>query len=313
MKKYCFSFLTVLLLVFSVTGCSAGGGKSTAAWTDPEQMEMTTPEAAPGEMTTADAGAPAPAGGGRVYADENAKLIRKASLSIQTIDFSGAVTALNNLVDGQEGYYESAEVYGGGYYDASASRYGTYTVRIPKEHYSAFMSALGDVGYVASRSESSTDVGQEYADTEARLATLRTKHERLLSLLEQAATIEDIISLENALSETEYEIDQYSSTLKRYDGLVDYATIEISLEEVLKIEAPPKETAGFGGRMAAAFSGGIRVFGNSLSDFAVWCAYHFIGILIAVLLAFAVLLIWKKVRRRSAPPAASPVPPDYKK
>lgn len=312
MKKCC--FLLVLLLVFSVAGCSAGGGsKNTAAWTDPEQMEMTTPETALGEMTTADAGAPAPAGGGRVYIDEDAKLIRRASLSIQTTDFPGAVAALNGLVDRQEGYYESAEVYGGGYYDASASRYGAYTVRIPKEHYSAFMGALGDVGYVASRSESSTDVGQEYADAEARLATLRTKHDRLLSLLEQAATMEDIISLENALSETEYEIDQYSSTLKRYDGLVDYATIEISLEEVLKIEETPRETAGFGGRMAAAFSGGIKSFGNTLGDLAVWCAYHFIGILTLVLLVFAVRLIWQKIRRRHVPPAASPAQPDHKK
>ena len=49
------------------------------------------------------------------------------------------------------------------------------------------------------------------------------------ALLEQADTMEDIISLENALGDVEYQIEQYSTELRRYDGLVDYATIGVEL------------------------------------------------------------------------------------
>ena len=71
---------------------------------------------------------------------------------------------------------------------------------------------------MVSQSGSAEDVGQNYSDIELRLQTQRTKQERLLALLEKAATMEDIISLENALSETEYQIEQYTSDLKRYDS-----------------------------------------------------------------------------------------------
>ena len=46
---------------------------------------------------------------------------------------------------------------------------------------------------------------------------------------EKAETMEDIISLETALSDVEYEIEQLSSTLNRYDSLVSFATIRLDL------------------------------------------------------------------------------------
>ncbi len=52
------------------------------------------------------------------------------------------------------------------------------------------------MGYVTSKNESSKDVGEEYYDTEGRFKTRRTKQERLLTLLEKAETMEDILSLE---------------------------------------------------------------------------------------------------------------------
>lgn len=95
-------------------------------------------------------------------------------------------------------------------------------------------------------------MGQNYSDIELRLQTQRTKQERLLALLEKAATMEDIISLENALSETEYQIEQYTSDLKRYDSLIDFATIELRLTEVPD-QRRPGEVAPLGARVALCF------------------------------------------------------------
>lgn len=47
--------------------------------------------------------------------------------------------------------------------------------------------------------------------------------------------MEDIIALESALSDVEYQIEQYSSELNRYDALVAFATFTISLSEVGKV------------------------------------------------------------------------------
>lgn len=309
MKKRCLlpAILSLLLLLLPACSGGANGGPSADTGAYSSGGEGAPAPAPEPEGVAPPAGLPSSSTGSGVYADAESKLIRRAELNLQTTDFAAAVEALNTLVSEQEGYYESAEAQGGEYFDSSATRYGTYVVRVPSARYEAFMNAVGSVGYVVSRGESSTDVGQEYADTEARLATLKTKHERLLALLEQAATMEDIISLENALSECEYEIDQNSTALRRYDNLVGYATINVQLNEVLKIEEKPKEAVGFGARLSAAFSGGFQDFGRTLGNFAVWCAYHFVGVLLFLTVVTAVTVVLVKKYRK--PGKAKAVPP----
>ena len=133
------------------------------------------------------------------------------------------------------------------------------------------------------------------------------RYRRLLALLEKAATMEDIISLENALSETEYQIEQYTSDLKRYDSLIDFATIELRLTEVARISDEPGEVAPLGARVASAFGEGLHSFGDGLGNLAVWLAYHAVGVaaLLAVLMG-AGLAVRRRLRKRGAVHA----PPD---
>jgi len=190
----------------------------------------------------------------QVYQNAGAKLIRRAELTIQTTEFDQEAEALNQLV-----------VDNGGYFNASARRSGEYIVRVPAGKFSDFQSSAGELGYVTSSTESSEDVGERYYDAESRLKTQRTKQERLLSLLEKAATMEDIIDLENALSDVEYQIEQLSSQLNRYDALIGYATFTIYLEEVAKVTEEVGETASLGQKRppasqpaARAWSGGSK-------------------------------------------------------
>ena len=272
------------------------------------------------------------AGKSRVYSDENAKLIRRASARLQTDDFSAAEAALNALVVEQGGYYESAAVEGGGYYDRNAARYGSYVIRVPRQAYDTFLSGVDGVGYVVSLNQSSEEIGEVYFDTEARLRTQQTKQTRLLALLEQAATMEDIIDLENALSEVEYQIEQYSTELRRYDSLVDYATIGVELYEVRRLSDGAGTADRLGTRISTALSEGAQGAGEALggvgylkggghqlyarnNDFIFTVAgeeFGFVGslLLIALLVlaaAAAVVLAvcLRRRKKRAAPPAAS--------
>ena len=214
-----------LLLAAVFTACSGGNSATMAAAPSAAaeyKGEMDRPEEPAPDMalsTTLRAAG--------VY--EDAKLIQRADYEVQTTDYPAAETALEALVERCGGYFEYQETSGGGYYESAARRWGSFTIRVPKEQYDAFSGSVGEVGHVVSQSGSAEDVGQNYSDIELRLQTQRTKQERLLALLEKAATMEDIISLENALSETEYQIEQYTSDLKRYDSLIDFATIELRL------------------------------------------------------------------------------------
>ena len=300
--------LLPLALLLLLT-CACSGGNSSSASSAGEEAA---PEAmAPMEATVADqrlnfSERESAAGESRVYSDENAKLIRRASARLQTDDFSAAEAALNALVVEQGGYYESAAVEGGGYYDRNAARYGSYVIRVPRQAYDTFLSGVDGVGYVVSLNQSSEEIGEVYFDTEARLRTQQTKQTRLLALLEQAATMEDIIDLENALSEVEYQIEQYSTELRRYDSLVDYATIGVELYEVRRLSDGAGTADRLGTRISTALSEGAQGAGEALGNVIVWCAYHLIALLVLAAAAAVVLAVClRRRKKRAAPPAAS--------
>lgn len=277
------------------TAASSAGGmdyNSGGAGMDMELYEPSAPQESQSASTTEGED-------GSVYQNAGAKLIRRAELSIQTTQFDQAAQALQVLVEDCGGYFENSSVYGGSYRDANARRSGEYVVRIPAEKYNEFLSATGDLGYVTQLTESSEDVGEQYYDTEARLKTQRTKQERLLALLEKAENMEDIISLESALSEVEYQIEQYTSTLNRYDALIGFSTFNIYLNEVAKVTEEVGETASLGSRMAAGFQSSVDGLVNGSRELLVWISYNFIVLaVLAVAVAVGALVGWRQYRKK---------------
>ncbi len=236
-----------------------------------------------------------------IYTDPNAKIIRTARLTIQTTEFDQSVSALAELTERQGGYYETAQVDAGSYYNQYAHRSAYFVVRIPKENFVSFRNAVSSVGHLLSISEDTQNVGEEYYDTEARLETLETKRERLLVLLDKAELMEDIISLENALADVQYQIDRHTSTLRKYDSLIDYSTFTINLEEVVKIVEDPSAQDSFGTKLLASLKRGLSDFADSMESFAYWFARNVITLVIlAVIIVVAVkVILWRKKVRHS--------------
>jgi hypothetical protein len=296
MKKRSLLPISAILLSLCLAACSSGN-RSVAA---PTPNPSAAVSSAPGYSfeTSVEAPSEAPNAGATDQAVRESKLIRRANLTVESQEFDAAVAALDKLVKDKGGYYESNNLQQGTYYDVHAARYGDFTIRVPQDQFESFLNAAGDVGHVVSRSQSSEDVGEAYYDAEIRLKTQQTKHERLLSLLEKADNMENIIALETALSDVEYEIERLTGTLRRYDSLVGYSTITLRLNEVLKLTEQPKETASLGGRVTNAFSGGLQSVGQNLGNLAVWGAYHFIGILIFLAVAAAVAFFARREYRK---------------
>ena len=239
--------------------------------------------------------------GNDIYTNENNKIIRTASLTIQSTEFDAAIEALNKLAEQYGGYYESAEVSSGGYFDKYAARTAYFVVRIPKEHFTAFKNGTSGIGHIFSISESTEDVGETYYDTEARLQTLTVKRDRLLALLEEATKMEDILYLEDALAEVQYQIDSHTATLRKYDSLIDYSTFKIHLNEVREIVEEPGVKESFGSRLLLSLKTGFSNFLEGMQNFILWFARNLMGIIIfAAVVVAAVLLGRVYVKKRSA-------------
>lgn len=225
---------------------------------------------------------------------ENAKLIYTADINLQTTEFDNATAALTGLVTSMGGYFENSSVN-----NYSSYRYGSYTVRVPAQSFDAFCSQVGQLCQMTYISRSADDVSEFYYDTESRLATQQTKLDRLQELLARADSMEDIITIESAISETELAIEQLTGTLRHYDSLVGYSTVYISLDEVYRLDDVEQPAIGFGAKLAAALKSGCSSFIWDLQSFLLGVASNWVGWLtFIVIAAAAAVVVVRLIKRR---------------
>ena len=228
---------------------------------------------------------------------QNSKFIYTANIVLETKEFDQAVASIDRLVSSLGGYYEGRSIDQGGSYRSLNG-----TVRVPVGQYDAFLGQLGTAAHLLSCNEEKQNISESYYDVEVRLTTQKTKMERLQKLLQQAASMEDIISLESAISETELQIEYLTGSLRKYDNLVEYATITVYLDEVYRLSTDEAMPETFGERFSSAFVRGFERGVSDVEDVIIGLARNWLSILInAAWIAAVVILVVRWNRRRGRP------------
>lgn len=231
-------------------------------------------------------------------ARREAKLIYTASLELETTEFDAAIAALDQLVESSKGYFEDRSIHQGGY----SYRYGSFTVRVPAAEYDDFCRQAGALCHLMYANSSARDISDSYYDVDSRLQSARAKLARLQELLAKAENMQDIITIESAISDTQWQIDSLSGTLRDYDSLVDYATVNIDLREVYQLSDAVEAPLTFGRKLSNAFTSGLRNVGRAMEDFAMWLAYSWVWLLVIAAVTVAVVRLCRRrglrLRRR---------------
>ena len=230
-------------------------------------------------------------GSQEIPATDHRKLIRTVDISLKTETFDADVEGIQQLLGQYGGYIENMHHNGeaGSYYGRSAS----LTMRVPSEHLDAFLTGLAGFGRVTSRSETTQDMTEQYTDNEARIQTLRTKLERLNTLLSQATRVSDILEIESEIADTQYQLERYESRQLNIDRKVDMSYVYVNVQETLVADDADDEELTLGQRLSAAFRAsieGLGRFGRNLLVFLVMAAPVIVPV---ALLVLAVKLIRK--------------------
>ena len=237
------------------------------------------------------------------------KLIKTVNIHAETEDFDTLVPNLQRQVETLGGYIESISVYDvGSYYLEEREvkqRSADLTARVPKEKLDGFLAQVGEQTNVTSRSENVEDVTLQYVDLESHKKALLTEQERLLTLMEQAESVEDIIAIEGRLSEVRYQLESMESQLRTYDNQIDYSTVYLSIEEVRKYSPP--QTATVWQRIENGFMKSLEDIGFGIRDLAIgfvidipYIVLWIVLIAVAVLVARILWKVWKKRRAKRA-------------
>jgi hypothetical protein len=264
---------------------------------------------------SAKAGAPASAalagvsGGTVVHAAQSAssrfsvvrpQIARTGNVTLFVENADAAVSTLSDLARKAGGDVFSLQFQNAS--DSSAAS-GQMTIRVPSDRFDATMTAIGQVGKVRERSVTGEDLTGNISDSSARLRNLLRTEDDIRKIMDRGGSVEDIMDVENQLSQVREQIETLESDVKTMRDQVSYSTIAVSFSaEGANATVEPAAFAQLGNAWHGALHAMTQMTVNIVAGL-LWLIVFAPYIAAAALVAFVVR---SRVRRwRTGAPAAS--------
>lgn len=230
------------------------------------------------------------------------KIIRTATLTLETDAVSARFEDVGNIAAGAGGYIASST------FGKDEDRdIASITIRVPADRYQDAMIQLRKLGEVKGEQSNASDVTEEFTDLASRQRNLEATERQYLEFLTRAQNINDVLTVQDRLNAVRAEIEQVKGRIQLLDSQSSLATITVHLNPPLTKPAPRDNGDGITNPAEAA----ERAFARSL-EILVGA-----GIVVAAVAAFswwivplAALAGWfarrqaRAARGRQAPPAA---------
>jgi hypothetical protein len=151
---------------------------------------------------------------------------------------------------------------------------------------------------VQNESQSGEEVTQQHTDLVARLKNSRETESRLQAILEQrTGKVADILEVEEQIERVRGEIESMEADQKALEHRVDFASVDLQINEEYKAQFNPPATSA-STRMHNAFIAGIDNAGATLLGFVLFFEEDGPVILIwLAILALPAFFIWRRYRK----------------
>ncbi len=229
--------------------------------------------------------------------DEERKVARTASVTLEVPDADAAAVRVRELTASMQGYVtrESLSVREAG----SSSATARITVSIPATELDAFLADIAVVGAVRHRELTADDVTDTIVDTDARIRVLQASIGRIGALMDRAGTVGEIAQVESELSRRQAELESLVARQKHLATITERATVRVVLQSAPVDTVNPFWAGLLGGWDALGASArALLVVVGALLPFA------------AVLLVVGGPVLWWVLRRRRSQRPGSGTPED---
>jgi Domain of unknown function (DUF4349) len=216
---------------------ACGGGGMDSGSSPGGEFDSTAPEvpAAPVDETGG-SGDVEQGGDGRVEQPQvqDRKIVRTATLELQVENVLEAVQQIDDVATAAGGFVSASNVFVDSDQNsedqARRTQTASVTVRVPADAYSAVMSQLrGIATETVSETSDASEATEEYTDLQARQRNLAATEARYIELLNRAATIDEILTVQDRLNQVRLEIEQVTGRINVLNNLTDFATITARL------------------------------------------------------------------------------------
>ena len=247
-----------------------------------------------GDKTKAPAGAPA----------VPRKIIYDARVELVVDSLNTAEQAVLDLIKEHNGFLaesDQATV-------TRSQRRATWKVRVPVDHFNAFLNAVCRLGEVKQNHLGSQDVTEEYFDVEARIRNKQEEEKRLLKhLSDSTGKLEDILAVERELSRVRGEVEQMQGRLRFLANRTELSTITIEATEWKDYKPPIAPT--FPTQLGRTFFNSLDnlfAFGKAMAMVAVGLLPWLPLILVGLLLLRWLIRANRTSAQQTAPVASAP-------
>ena len=152
------------------------------------------------------------------------QVISQASVSMEVDEVPVAVAQVRTTAESLGGFVGQLSSSGG-----PERQQSTMTIRVPQAEFFTALEHIKSLGKVRSENVGSEDVTERFIDLEARLRSALREEESLLSLLDKANQVSEILTIERELSRIRSDIERAQGQLNFLERRVDLSTITVSL------------------------------------------------------------------------------------
>ena len=210
-------------------------------------------------------------------------LIKTVHMEVESEDIDAMVKNVEKRVEELGGYVENMSV-NNQKYSSSETKTADITARVPIEKLDLFVNEVEGQSNLLSRSSNAEDVTLRYVDMQARMDSLQTEYDRISELLKEADSLDNIIELENRLTDIRYEMQSYGSQMKAMKNQATYSTIYLNIKQVIEYTPVVEKEKTRLERMSDGFIKNCSKVWNGILDFCV-----------GFVVALPVLLVWAVV------------------
>jgi len=287
---------TQVSTILSKVGSSVTGGDTS----------MTVGEAIP-EQAGATAAPESTAGPGS--ADQAAArppvllIVRTGTLTLETARVADAVSAASGIVVARGGFVAGSQESG-----ANAAANATVDFRIPAGRWEETLASLRGVATVRDQKIETDEVTGAVIDLGARITNLRTTEAALQAIMAKAVTIEEILDVQQQLTETRGQIEELSAQKASLEDRAAFGSLTV----IFQLPPKPKPSATVaptpawdpGEDVQHATDKLVRL-GQRATSAGIW--FGIVGVPILGLVVIAIGATWATwrfvTRRRASAPA----------
>ena len=224
-------------------------------------------------------------------------IARSIELQIIVKDFSAVRGELDSVLARHQGYAANLSVSN----TDNTARALSASLRIPAPQLAAALNELKSLGRVTGEAQSGEEVTSQHADLVARIKNSRETEFRLQDILRnRTGKVSDILEVEQEIARVRGEIEQMESELKTLNHRVDFATINLTINEEYKAKVSGSAPA-IGIRLHNATVAGFQSAASSTLNMILWLIEIMPSLLLWVaILGFPAWWLWRRTQRAFA-------------